>query len=83
MKVWTYTIVSVAFQIVWHSNKTMEFYSEAGGLGCSKAYSLICGLQITSAFLLSLSSFLTPHCSLTAQPAGDWIKGEKTKWGRV
>lgn len=30
----------------------------------------------------TLSTFLTPHCSLATQPAGDWIKGEKIKWVR-
>lgn len=31
----------------------------------------------------TLSPCLTSHCSLTTQPAGDWIKGEKIKWSRV
>lgn len=85
---WGYDTVSMAFQKLsktFWNGKTITSYSWVGGLGCSKVYSLICGLQMTPppAFLFSLSTFQPSHCSLATHPSGVWIKGEKVKWIRV
>lgn len=64
---WGYDTISMAFQKLsktFWNGETITSYSGVGGLGCSKVYSLICGLQMTPPPCFSILSVYIPTLSL-------------------